>query len=71
MENLALLQECGVRMGEQLKMDTVSHCAIYEEKSTVAYRYDSESNPRDPMIVGAMVNRQMTMRDLLSQLADL
>ena len=70
-ENLSLLQNCSIRMGNLLEMDAVSHCVVYEKDSTIAYRYDSDSNPRQPVVVGAMVNRQVPIRQLLADLADI
>lgn len=70
-DNLSLLQDCSVRMGNQLEMDTVSHCVVYEKDATTAYRYDADSNPRQPMVVGALVNRQMPVREILRQLGEL
>ncbi len=70
-ENLGLLQDCSIRMGNLLEMEAVSHCVVYEKDSTIAYRYDSDSNPRNPMVVGAMVNRQVPIRKLLTDLAEL
>jgi len=70
-ENLSQLQDCSIRMGNLLEMEAVSHCVVYEKDSTIAYRYDSDSNPRKPMVVGAMVNRQMPIRQLLTDLAEI
>ena len=70
-ENLSLLQDCSIRMGNLLEMDAVSHCVVYEKDSTIAYRYDSESDPHKPIVAGAMVNRQVPIRNLLADLADI
>jgi len=70
-ENLSLLQDCSIRMGNLLEMEAVSHCVVYEKDSTIAYRYDPDSNPRKPMVVGAMVNRHLPIRKLLADLAEL
>ena len=69
-EMLDLLQESSVRIGNQLEMDAVSHCAVFEEKQTSAYRYDPDSDPQRPMVRGALVNRQVPIRELLEGLAE-
>ena len=67
---LDLLQESSVQIGNQLEMDAVSHCVVFEKKKTSAYRYDPGSDPRRPMVNGALVNRQVPVRELLAALAE-
>jgi hypothetical protein len=69
-ENLGLLQACALGMGDQLEMDTVSYCVVHEKDATLAYRYDANSDSKEPVVVGAMVNRHMPTRELLLEMSD-
>jgi hypothetical protein len=69
-EMLDLLQEASVRIGNQLEMNAVSHCVVFEESQTSAYRYDPGSDPQRPMVSGALVNRQVPVKELLTAMGD-
>jgi hypothetical protein len=69
-EMLDLLQESSVQIGNQLEMNSVSHCVVFEEKKASAYRYDPGSDPRRPKVIGALVNRQIPVGELLKEMAE-
>ena len=68
--DLQTMREGSEAIGQELGMETIGYVAMYENKSTIAYRYDSDSNPRDPHLIAAMVNCRMPMRALLRVLGD-
>jgi len=68
--DLRMMREGSEAIGQELGMETIGYVAIYEENSTVAYRYDSDSNPRDPHLIAAMVNCRMPMRALLKVMGE-
>ena len=69
-DELMTLQECAQIIGERLEMNAIAFGAIYDGSDTSAFRYDPGSNPQEPELVGALVNRRMPMRELLNQLND-
>ena len=69
-DSLELLQDCAVRIGKQLEMDTVSRCVVYEKDATTGYGYEPDSNPRYPVVVGAMVSRRVPIRELLAGMSE-
>ncbi|MFV1995777.1 MAG: hypothetical protein ACC661_10100 [Verrucomicrobiales bacterium] len=69
-DELTNLQECAQIIGERLEMHAIAFGVIYDGEATSAFRYDPNSNPRNPELVGALVNRRMPMRELLSGLND-
>lgn len=68
--DLSMMREGSEAIGQELGMETIGYVVIYENESTVAYRYDSDSNPRDPHLIAAMVNCRMPMRALLKLMGD-
>lgn len=68
--DLRMMKEGSEAIGEELGMETIGYVVLYEGDSAVAYRYDPESNPRDPRLIGAIVNRRMPMRKLLKIMGD-
>ena len=68
--DLRMMREGSEAIGQELGMETIGYVVMYENDSTVAYRYDSDSNPRDPHLIAAMVNRRMSMRALLKLMGD-
>lgn len=68
--DLQMMREGSEAIGQELGMETIGYVVIYENDSTVAYRYDSDSNPRDPHLIAAMVNCRMPMRALLKLMGD-
>ncbi|MCF6311601.1 MAG: hypothetical protein L3J39_04035 [Verrucomicrobiales bacterium] len=68
--DLNVMKEGSEAIGEELGMETIGYVAIYDGNSAIAYRYDSTSSPRDPHLIGAMVNKRMPMRKLLKVMGD-
>ncbi len=68
--DLNAMKEGSEAIGEELGMETIGYVVMYDGDSAIAYRYDSSSNPRDPHLIGAMVNRRMPMRQLLKIMGD-
>lgn len=68
--DLRMMREGSEAIGQELGMETIGYVVMYEEDSAIAYRYDSDSNPRDPHLVAAMVNCRMPMRALLKVMGD-
>ncbi|MBL9158431.1 MAG: hypothetical protein JNJ70_13220 [Verrucomicrobiales bacterium] len=69
-ENLMILQECALLVGEKLGMSAVAHAVYYEGDETGGFSFDPNSNPQNPDVAGAIVNRRMPMRDFLQSVRD-
>lgn len=69
-DELVTLRECAQIIGDRLEMSAISFAVIYDGPETLGFRYDPNSDPRKPELVGAIVNRRMPMRELLSGLND-
>lgn len=69
-ETLMVLQECALLLGEKLEMNAVAHAICYEEEETSGFAFDPNSDPHNPEVVGAIVNRRMPMREFASSLRD-
>lgn len=67
---LMTLQECALVLGERLEMHAVSHSIIYDGDQACAFQFDQNSNPQNPELVGALVNRRVPMRELLDGLKE-
>jgi len=67
-DELVTLQECAQIVGERLEMHAIAFGVIYDRDETVGFRYDPNSDPRQPELVGGIVNRRMPMRELLGGL---
>lgn len=67
-DELVTLQECAQIIGERLEMHAIAFGVIYDGAETIAFRYDPSSDPKQPELVGGMVNRRMPMRELLGGL---
>ena len=68
--DLQTMREGSESIGQELGMETIGYVVMYEEDQTIAYRYDSNSNPRDPHLIAAMVNKRMPMRVLLKVMGE-
>ncbi|MFK5923101.1 MAG: hypothetical protein QM496_13050 [Verrucomicrobiota bacterium] len=68
--DLNAMKEGSEAIGEELGMETIGYVVMYDGYTAIAYRYDSSSSPRDPHLIGAMVNRRMPMRELLKVMGD-
>ncbi len=62
-ENLMVLQECALLLGEKLEMTAVSHAFLYDGAETAGFKYDQTSNPAQPRVVGAIQNRRVPMKE--------
>ena len=69
-ENLMTLQECAQLIGVKMEMHAVSYGMVYDGNETIAFRFDPNSNPHNPELVGALVNRRMPMRELLAGMSE-
>lgn len=69
-ENLMVLQECALLLGEKLGMSAVAHAVLYEGEETAGFCFDPNTNPQVPGVAGAIVNRRMPMREFLQSLRD-
>jgi len=49
-------------------MSAVSHAYIYEGNETIGFKFDMESNPSNPEVVGAVQNRRVAMSDFSDNL---
>lgn len=69
-ENLMILQECAILLGEKLEMSAVSHALFYEGDETAGFCFDPNSNPQNPDVAGAIVNRRMPMREFIASIRE-
>ena len=69
-DNLMVLQECALLVGEKLEMSAVAHAILYEGEETAGFCFDPNSNPQAPDVAGAIVNRRMPMRDFIQSMRD-
>jgi hypothetical protein len=67
-DELVTLQECAQIVGDRLEMHAIAFGVIYDREETIGFRYDPNSDPRKPELVGGLVNRRMPMRELLAGL---
>lgn len=68
--NFLVMKDGSEAIGEVMEMNTVAYVVMYEGDSTIAYRYDPESNPSAPHLIGLMANRRMPMGNLLRDLVN-
>ncbi|MEM9284203.1 MAG: hypothetical protein AAGA96_20490 [Verrucomicrobiota bacterium] len=61
-DNLMVLQECAILLGEKLDMNAVSSVTCHEGDETVGFCFDPNSNPQNPAVAGAIINRRMPIR---------
>lgn len=69
-ENLMVLQECALLLGEKLEMSAVSHAIYYEGEETAGFCFDPNSNSQDPDVAGGMVNCRMPMKEFMGAVRD-
>lgn len=69
-DNLMVLQECALLIGECLEMNAVAHAIVYDGETACAFQFDQNSNPKNPELVGALVNRRIPMREMLAGLRE-
>jgi len=68
--NLMSLQECALLLGERLEMNAVAYAVSYDHDETMGFCFDQNSDPHNPDVVGAIVNRRMPMREFLASVRD-
>lgn len=65
-ENLMILQECAILLGEKLEMSAVSGAVCYEGDETFGFCFDPNSSPQNPEVAGAIVNSRIPMSDFVA-----
>jgi hypothetical protein len=68
-ENLMVLQECALLLGERLGMRSVSRAALCDGDDIAAFAYEPNTDPANPDVVGVLVNRRTPLRKLFAELA--
>lgn len=69
-ENLMVLQECAVLLGEKLGMHAVASATCYENGETMGFCFDQNSNPQNPEVAGGIVNRRMSLREFANSIRE-
>lgn len=69
-ETLMVLQECALLVGERLEMNAVSYAFMYDGEDTAGFKFDQNSDPASPQVVGALQNRRVSMREFTTGLND-
>lgn len=69
-DNLMVLQECALLLGEKLDMSAVSHAVYYEGDETAGFCFDPNSSSQNPDVAGAIVNRRMPMNEFISSVRE-
>lgn len=69
-ENLMVLQECAILLGEKLGMHAVASVVAYEKGETIGFCFDPNSNPHEPVVAGGIVNRRMPVRQFVREIRD-
>ncbi|MDF1740499.1 MAG: hypothetical protein P1U86_15165 [Verrucomicrobiales bacterium] len=69
-ENLMILQECAVLIGEKLEMSAVASATFYEGDDTFGFCFDQNSDSQNPQVAGAIVNRRIPMEEFVSSIRD-
>lgn len=69
-DNLMVLQECALLLGEKLGMNAVASAVCHEKGETIGFCFDPNSNPQNPEVAGGIVNRRMPFREFVSSVRD-
>ena len=69
-ENLMVLQECALLLGEKLDMNAVAYAVCYDNDETSGFCYDQNSDPHSPDVAGAIVNKRMPMREFVASVRE-
>jgi len=64
-DNLMTLQECALLLGENLGMNSVASATCHENGETMGFCFDPNSDPHEPDVAGAIVNRRMPVREFV------
>ncbi|MCF6311124.1 MAG: hypothetical protein L3J39_01610 [Verrucomicrobiales bacterium] len=67
---VASMREGSEAIGEALEMNTVGYVVLYDDDSTLAYRYDPESDPMRPHLIGATTSQRVSMSTLLRKIVN-
>lgn len=65
-DNLMILQECAILLGEKLDMSAVSGAVCYEGDETFGFSFDPNSSPHNPEVAGAIVNKRIPMTEFVT-----
>ena len=69
-DNLMILQECALLLGEKMGMSAVAHAVVYEGDETAGFCFDPNTNSQNPEVAGALVNRRIPIREFISSVRD-
>ncbi len=69
-DSLMALQECALLLGETLGMDAVASATSVQGDETVGFCFDPNSDPQDPVLAGAIVNRKMEVSEFVASIRD-
>ncbi|MEX2579636.1 MAG: hypothetical protein WD342_11315 [Verrucomicrobiales bacterium] len=69
-ENLMVLQECAILLGEKLGMNAVACAVSYEDEETAGFCFNPDSDPNHPEVAGAIVNQRVPMQDFVASIRD-
>jgi hypothetical protein len=65
-DDLMAYQECAQMIGQKLEMNSISYGVVYDRDDTVCFRFNPNSDPMNPELVGSIVSRRMPMREMLN-----
>ena len=69
-DNLMILQECALLLGEKLQMNAVAHAVFYEGEETGGFCFDPNSNSQNPDVAGGIINQRIPMSDFLHSIRE-
>ncbi len=69
-ENLMVLQECAILLGEKLGMNAVASVVSCEDAETVGFCFDPDSNPQEPVVAGGIVNRRYSIQEFVDSIRE-
>ena len=69
-ENLMVLQECAILIGEKLGMHAVASVVAYENEETIGFCFDPNSNPHEPLVAGGIINRRIPVRQFVESVRE-
>ena len=64
--DLMAFQECAQMIGQKLEMNSISYGVVYDRNDTFCFRFNPNSDPMNPELVGSIVNRRLPMREMLN-----
>lgn len=69
-DHLMALHKCALLLGETLEMDAVSSAISVQGDETAGFCFDPNSDPQDPVIAGAIVNRKMEVSEFVNSIRE-